>query len=113
MAKVSKKEIAQAFRNAVPRLYRTDAEKRRCPARRCGNEFICHAIFDGNNTGTYESKAITTVGAAARRVIEKRIRPYGTINSWLRHQGVEIWNGDIQVYRHAWLQQLIQEFDNK
>ena len=51
--------------------------------------------------------------AAARKVIMKRLKPAPSLDYWLHRQGV-LWVNmspeRLQYHRHAWLDQLIEEF---
>ena len=108
MAKVSNKQIAEAFRNAVPWLRNGVGGLYRGGK----HEFMCYAISAGNG-GARDSAKVDAAGEAAQKVISKRLGDCATLNCWLFCRGIDWWLGDIQAYRHAWLQQLIEEFDNK
>ena len=108
MARVTRAQIAWAFRAAVHHLARNEQEVKQ------GNKsaFICFAIGDG-----CENIAAPTLPAAADeacRIIDERLDRYSTIRMWLVGQGVEqseMTLDRLQTHRHKWLQQLIAEFE--
>lgn len=106
---ITRKQIAKAFRNAVPYLGKEDDTRL--------DIFICHAIESGNSQGHACRMAIDPIGRAARKIIQDRIAPCFTLNDWLRTtHGISGWHAGpnaMQEYRHAWLQELIKEFETK
>jgi len=113
--KVSNKDIAKAFRNAIPRLAKTRESIGLRATRQ--HEFICHAIHAGNLYDYADITDITKAGFAARKVIQDRIAPEITLDSWLRRFcGIDFEYSTpnaMQEHRHAWLQKLIKEFETK
>jgi len=53
----------------------------------------------------------------AKQIIRERIAPYDTLESWLEMVAKiprkQLTVRNIQKYRHAWLDSLIKEFENK
>lgn len=112
MKKVSNKQIAQTFRNAMSRLDKRGTDESK-------HIYICFAITDSAiaNGTSWEARV------AAKKVITDRIAPHSSLDFWLLRRGVPekqlenptTWNPTrrLQQHRHAWLQQLIKEFENK
>jgi len=94
------KEIAEAFKRAVPILARNESE--------CSwlnwNEYICHSL---------ELSTPLAGAMAARNVIHTRLNGPGSVVTWLLKQGIpaeDLTKDNVQAYRHRWLQELIREF---
>ena len=105
MTKASRKRIHKALKGAVPHLATgQDSETG------FNTEFICCAITDGapNLSSRFND------GSEAREMIESRIWPWITLETWLKNQrrvrAKDLTFERIQQHRHAWLQQLIKEF---
>lgn len=95
--KQQRTDIANAFKAAKPLLY--DGRKHG------NNDFICHALMD---TGVYGWDM-------AIQVVSSRIYPESTFRNWLDinvKDGVTQEDGHpkVQQHRHAWVDQLIEEF---
>ena len=109
MKKISNKQIAQAFRNAVPCLDKRGSDENK-------HFYICFAIEQSPDTDYY-------VKAAAMGIISDRIAPCTTLEEWLEERGVPAKQLEnpatynptrrLQQHRYAWLKQLITEFENK
>ena len=108
MKQVSNKQIAKAFINAVPWLRNDDPGEYSIGK----HQFICHAIEAGNGRRDGRDN-VSAAGIAAKKIISGRLGGCSTLNSWLSLQGIDWELGNIQVYRHAWLQLLIEEFERK
>lgn len=73
--------------------------------------FVCHAICPPQLDDNHDPKAV----AVARRIENSLYNPSSggystTVREWLRGQGVAAC-GDIQEYRHLWLDALIAEYE--
>lgn len=108
MAKVTRKQICQAFKDAVPLLARSEEDITWYSCSRGGpnkEEFICLAL---------SPSVISAASNAARQVITDRIGHTGSLKAWVSDQGLcdysRITVLDMQTYRHRWLQALIEEF---
>jgi len=110
---VSNKAIAEAFRNAVPKLW--DGKERALKT-----AYICVAIRRGNpnyNTENLWDDDPPDV-EAARMIVRVRITGFYTLENWLQDKcGIPIddtlQSKRMQAYRHTWLKQLIKEFETK
>ena len=103
MAKVTRAQIAQVFRTAVPHLARNIQD------RKSKSSFICFAISDAANNTVLEGAA-----DAACLIIEKRLEGSSTLGDWLLKKGVKeelITVDRLQKHRHYWLKQLISEYE--
>ena len=110
---VSNKEIAQAFRDAVPLLWDGKGQGLK-------TSYICVAIRRGHPNydplqGSWRDPAAV---AAARQIIHNRICGLYTLETWLDERcGIPsndtLQSKRMQTYRHAWLQALIKEFETK
>ena len=102
------KEIVRALRAVKPILQTAEeAARNGAPLK---HEFICNALHQVGESGV-------PVGAALV-LIEDRIRPYATLNSWVARNvpGVThqtLCHVDMQVYRHRWINELIREHSAK
>lgn len=94
------KDIAEAFRQAKKILWTTR------------EGFICFAITDADYDGR-NPEAVS----AAKKVIEERLGKFYSLRGWLLAR--DVLREDIkdpprmQAHRHAWLDLLIEEFENK
>lgn len=104
MAKITNKQIANAFRKAVPFLSTGQRDNK--------TSFICFAIDDSQESWQRDRAA-----NKACEIIGKRLGVgCSTMHTWLRRQGVldeHITPDRLQAHRHSWLQQLIKEFETK
>jgi hypothetical protein len=106
---VTRKQICQAFKDAVPRLARNEEDIAWYSCSRGSNkeEFICLAI----SPNSLETQAMR----AARNIIDNRIDCFGSVRYWLLDKGIpkkDITTNNVQEYRHRWLQSLIKEFSS-
>lgn len=96
--KQQRTDIANAFKAAKPFL--NDGRGREPTS----TNFICNALEESRVEGWKEAKYI----------VSARIHPESTVLNWLEKQigAVEEYSGHpkVQAYRHAWLDQLIEEF---
>lgn len=98
--KITNKQIADVFRAAKNLLHHTLTtydDK--------GSSFICVAIKHTELEGA----------SCAREIVEERLNCY-TIEQWLHengHREDNCMSDEVQAYRHAWLDSLIKEFENK
>ena len=83
-------------------------------------EFLCHAIVRGNRGGRWDHRAPLAVEGRlieVRSVIEERLHPYCTLDSWLlRRAGVamkDLTSSNVQKHRWQWMEKLIVEFKRK
>lgn len=94
-------KIAYAFRAAKKRLAKDSGGAK--------TTHICWALGDA-----YEACEISwTAFVNAKRIIEQRLAPYGTVSGWLVHVvkvESDVSFKDLQQYRHRWLAALIKEF---
>jgi len=103
---ITNQDIAAAFKEAK-KILAVDGEQTR--ARDQDGAFvwqgyICHALEHSRHPGF----------AAARAVILERISPWSSLETWVMTNVVEDFTlGDMQAYRHRWLDALITEFENK
>ena len=78
------------------------------------NEFICHAIEDGNpGKGRF---MYTDAAMRARTAIHKRLEGCETLESWLLKKGIpstDLTFDRMQAHRHKWLKMLIKEYETK
>ena len=106
MAKITNKQIANAFRKAVPFLRTDELDGGK-------TSFICFAVDDATDCGRVDRRACDK----ACEIIGKRLGVgCGSIHTWLRRQGIpekDLTHDRVQAHRHAWLQQLIKEFETK
>ena len=110
---VGNKAIAQAFRNAIPKLWDGKEGVRK-------TSYICVAIRRGNpnydpRKGSYQDPLAVV---EARKIIWDRICGSCTLEGWLQDRcGIPIddtlQTRRMQDYRHTWLQALIKEFETK
>jgi len=105
-----KLKTSEAFKKAKQEIYPL------------GNQvYICHALSVaayGRFLSDWERirKTRKSGYATAMRTIVERIGNEGTLNSWLSLRGVSFRKQTLslmQSYRHAWLDQLIEEFEAK
>ena len=112
----SRLKIAKAMRKAVERLAGPVGGKdyNSYNSRWYMNEFICHAIEDGNpGKGAF---VYTDAAMRARTAIHKRLEGCETLESWLLKKGVppaDITFDRLQAHRHKWLKMLIKEYETK
>lgn len=98
MNKQQRKAIAEVFKQAKKLLWDGTPEDR------AGVLYICNAV---NKT---ESSIALKI--AAIRVIQDRLGGYSTVTQWLfrKHGIYPDTFQELQVYRQAWLDELIKEF---
>jgi hypothetical protein len=98
------KQIAECFRAALKLMWDGNGQQKGKDER-----FICHAL--------YEVAYIQRLpkGAAAISIIHARLNGSFTADGWLHRQGVKTFDNSvaIQAWRKQWLEQLIEEFENK
>ena len=108
----SRARIAKAMRKAVERLAKGSGKD--YTSRWFMNEFICHAIEDGNpGKGTF---MYTDAAMRARTAIHKRLEGCETLESWLLKKGIpstDLTFDRMQAHRHKWLKMLIKEYETK
>lgn len=95
---VTNKDIAAAFRAAKPQLNRGIRGKR--------PEFICCALDNSKHQAARDAK----------NIIHKRLGDCFTVEVWLFDKGYRNntnMSRKVQAWRHAWLDSLIVEFENK
>lgn len=110
MSTTNPARIACAFRAALHFIARTQVESNA----RNRSEFICHALAEAVRQGRVERE----VAKEARAIVEARIAPAFTINTWLTRQGclqqMEAHDDsrfdEIQTYRIRWVNELAREF---
>ena len=102
------KRIAKVLRDAAPYLntgkHIHEGDRARC---------ICFAIDKGIFASTLNDNV---AGVHICREISIRLGDSATMAEWLIKQGIpeyQLTHNRVQAHRHAWLQQLIEEFDNK
>lgn len=112
----SRARIAKAMRKAVERLAKPGSGKdyNSYNSRWYMNEYICHAIEDGNpGKGAF---MYTDAAMRARTVIHKRLEGCETLQSWLLKKGIhstDLTFDRMQAHRHKWLKMLIKEYETK
>ncbi len=99
--KQQRTDIANALKAAKPFLAKKRGDGK--------TSYICNALRDGGADGWYNAKDI----------VMERICPHGTFRNWL-DSNVEFDDSNgyipmdghpkVQAHRHAWLDQLIEEF---
>ena len=100
MAKTTRHQIAAAIQAGIPHLWNGRSNLYLSEK----SDFVCFAIERG--FGRWDASV-----SAAQKMIAKRIKPYATVEEWLRHKGVKgITNRKLQAYRTAWMKSLIEEF---
>jgi alpha-D-ribose 1-methylphosphonate 5-triphosphate diphosphatase PhnM len=111
--KFTNKEIADAFRKAIPFLSKGDE----LIVYNVNTKFICHAICIGQHTSY--SPRLDTLAYIAKNIIQIRMDQEICIEHWLytRNLITTIYpSGDemseVQKYRLRWLNSLIEEFEN-
>jgi hypothetical protein len=106
MKKVTNKQIAKVFRDAIKHLGMNNYQ---CDTDSTKNRWICMAIADA----TKSDKVID----AATEIIHSRIAGYPVVTSWLRLVAgipeLEITVERAQAYRKRWLESLAAEFESK
>lgn len=101
--KVTRKQICEAFKNAVNYLTLPTESCYYDPRK---TSYVCFAI-SRNICRTNKAQV------AARKVIMQRLNGYGDVQDWLENRGVHhsmFTHVNLQEYRHRWLQELIKEF---
>jgi len=126
MKKIKNKEIVKALNGAVNFLARSDAEIE--DDFNPKDAFICRSIetyykrlnwpFLGwTNRNQKQIERDEKIEDEVKKIIHLRIHPYPDVKSWLQHTTTiptyQLTWDNLQVYRHAWLQELIKEFSNK
>ena len=115
MADVTNKQIAKAFRNALPFLWNGRGEFTRELRLQ---EYICHAIRRGVRSQGYGFE-MSSAADTARYIIQSRLtigKYTMPMDDWLHETGVpcsELTEPRVQAHRKAWLKMLIKEFENK
>lgn len=108
MAKVTNKQIAEAFKNAIPFLWsgRGDQVGK--------NIYICHAISAaGVKSGAHLNGNWVPISSALN-VISRRLGSSYSADGWLSRRGIRIKpQQKMQAWRKQWLEQLVKEFENK
>lgn len=99
MSRVTRAEIAQAFRDAVPLI-------------KSGRiSWICWAVQESAGVTSLKRAA---AAEAAVQIIQQRLRGNGTVEGWLMgHADVDmddLTKENCREYRLRWVQSLIQEF---
>jgi hypothetical protein len=106
MKKVTNKQLAKTFRDAIGHLGMNNKE---CDTVATKNRWICMAIADA-------SKSDKVINAAVD-IIQTRISGYCLVTAWLEHVACipykKITVERAQAYRKAWLESLAAEFENK
>lgn len=71
-----------------------------------GNLYICHALMDVEaSTGMYHH---------CTAIIDAKLEGWHSAKSWLDNErNVRLSRGDLQTWRHMWLDRLIAEFEAK
>lgn len=97
-------QIANCFRAALKILW--DGKDRWAKDR---ERYICHALWEAAKKNNLPGESM------AKDVIYDRLQGSFTVEGWLRKQGVETYDNivAIQAWRKQWLEQLIEEFENK
>jgi len=115
-SKVTNKQVAQCFREAKKILARNKNEIRwhrtGFPTATVKYVHICYAIC---NTDINKTAGVD-VGDAAAAIIRLRMNNHIQLEYWLRSHGIPRHKQSVdkmQAYRHAWLNMLIEEFENK
>lgn len=105
MAKPTQAQIAWAFSAAKNYLARNnhDIAHSKTP-------YICFAIYKGRNN--IACPTLPSAATVAMRIVQKRLEGCSTVWDWLEKKHGIIVNDvhQIQEYRHAWLDMLIDEF---
>ena len=68
---------------------------------------LCFAIGSASESAGEKSESAKCRAVERIRV---SLHPHSSVCAWLRHQGIES-RGDIQEYRHLWLDALIAEYE--
>ena len=101
-------QIAAAFRAAKPYLWDGLSN---CNTQ-IKRQFICDAICLARSSAEFGDKGAYT---EAKNIIGSRLGVAMTLTEWLRQRGIprdQLNNcARIQAHRHAWLDQLIAEFE--
>jgi len=98
--KISNKKIAAALRKAVPFLGTGTYSQNT-------TDYVCWAVENANG----QSKSVTHL---ISDMIHDRISPFASVRGWLLNNSnipeKKLTRKNLQAYRHAWLQSLIEEF---
>jgi hypothetical protein len=103
--KVTNKQIAKVFRDAIAHLAMSNEEC--CTETK--HRWICVAIFNAAPT--------EKISDAAVNIISNRIENHAFVTGWLRLQaGIDrdlLTTENVQAYRKRWLESLAAEFERK
>ena len=106
MPTVTNKQIAATFRKALPHIRTRPSGP--------GERYICYAIEETSQRDGFRREPSDVI-RAAQAVIQSRIAPWSSMESWLEDRGIDCWPNftKLQAHRRAWLKQLIKEYSTK